>query len=563
MQSNNNANVLIVGAGPSGLVLALSLLQNGLSVRIIDKSPNHMIGQRGAGITPRTLEHYKLLGILPEIEKAQSSIPKLRVYPSPEVDGGEEPPERDMLEVFEPRPEFYRINGAMLGQEDHLTVLRDILSKKYNCTVELSTELVSFSQHPDHDYVTVRTRDVKTGIEQDAQFDWLVGTDGAHSIVRKSLGLTFLGETVETNTLVIGDIEVLDGPELRNWTVWGNYGDKMYDYFSFHRLLLINGSDRLTLRHYHREGKNYHWLILGGKNIDIHKAAADREELVKYIHETIGKKKYEYGELRTAAAWKANIRMVNKFGAGRVFIAGDAAHVHSPTGGQGMNSGVQDSINLAWKLSLAHKHKAPLSLLESYTTERLPVIASMLNKTTELMYKTFTLSDTADAWVRGWDLRQFGVNYRASPITLDERYVGESEVDPYRSGQDGSARAGDRAPDAPGLIVTSDREKKRLFDLFSPVRHTILVFSSDSGAKDILDSLDSDYLKDITTTTLILPQGTAPTPNAVVDGEGFAYKHYNVNPGETWIVVVRPDSYIGAVVKDGEGVRKYFDRILG
>jgi 2-polyprenyl-6-methoxyphenol hydroxylase-like FAD-dependent oxidoreductase len=101
----------------------------------------------------------------------------------------------------------------MLGQEDHQAVLRDILSKDYNCTVALSTELVSFEQYPDH--VAVRTRDVNTGVEQDARFDWLVGTDGAHSVVRKGLGLTFLGETVEANTLVIGDIEVLDGPDMK------------------------------------------------------------------------------------------------------------------------------------------------------------------------------------------------------------------------------------------------------------------------------------------------------------------------------------------------------------
>uniref|UniRef100_A0A0W0FJC3 FAD-binding domain-containing protein n=1 Tax=Moniliophthora roreri TaxID=221103 RepID=A0A0W0FJC3_MONRR len=320
------AAVLIVGAGPSGLVLALLLCRHGISVRIIDKAPIFMVGQRGAGIMPRTQELYKILGILPQVEKDSCIVLPIRMYPSPEVEG--QPPfsENDLMEHFDEKPEYHRINAFMLGQEDHQTILRDILSKEYECHVELSTELVSFTTHPDH--VVAQIQKSESSIEE-IRFDWVIGTDGAHSVVRKKLGLTFLGETMDANSLAIGDIEVLQGFDSSFWTIWGSPADKM-----------------LASRPYSRQNKNYHWFMIGGKNIDVVKAASDREVLLNYIHETIGKKKFEYGELRTAGPWRANIRMVNKFGEGRVFVAGDAAHVHSPTGAQGLNSGVQDSVSV-------------------------------------------------------------------------------------------------------------------------------------------------------------------------------------------------------------------------
>ncbi|KAF8903206.1 FAD binding domain-containing protein [Mucidula mucida] len=122
-----------------------------------------------------------------------------------------------------------------------------------------------------------------------------------------------------------------------------------------------------------------------------------------------------------------------------IYIYLDAAHIHSPADGQGLNTGVQDSFNLAWKL--AHIIKGLLApLLDSYTMERVPVVAAMLSETTKLLEQAAS-GDRA--------LRQFGVNYR---VSTTEEHTGES-VDPYRDGDDGHVRAGDRAPDASGLIM--------------------------------------------------------------------------------------------------------------
>ncbi|EEB89480.1 hypothetical protein MPER_12415, partial [Moniliophthora perniciosa FA553] len=157
---------------------------------------------------------------------------------------------------------------------------------------------------------------------------------------------------------------------------------------------------------------------------------------------------------------------------------------------QGKNSSVQDSMNLGWKLALVEKGLAPHSLLDTYTAERLPVIASMLGKTTELLNNTYK-SETANSGLgRPFELRQFGTNYRGSSIVLDEKNVLSTEgVDPYRSGLDGILRAGDRAPDAPQLMSIVDREDTSLFEIFKVSYHTILVFPLKSSSNSFVEEV--------------------------------------------------------------------------
>ncbi|KAL0568506.1 hypothetical protein V5O48_013476 [Marasmius crinis-equi] len=290
---------------------------------------------------------------------------------------------------------------------------------------------------------------------------------------------------------------------------------------------------------------------------------------------TIGKdKNLEFGDVVSIASWTANARMVDKFGQGRVYIAGDAAHIHSPTGAQGLNSGIQDCFNLAWKLSLAHKYHAPRALLDSYTTERIPVISAMLNFTTELMRRALPQQGTTPGMVspaRRFDIRQFGINYRGSPIVLDERYESNAAgVDPYRDGHDGAARAGDRAPEAPGIVKFDygGQATVSLYDLLDVVSHTVLVFgdSPATAVADVLRSIPAGVVKSV----VVLPQGTDVSGDSestgsilVVDREGYAYRHYHAKENELLIVVIRPDGYIGAAVKGDVELKGYFETILG
>ncbi|KAJ3833682.1 FAD binding domain-containing protein, partial [Lentinula raphanica] len=261
----------------------------------------------------------------------------------------------------------------------------------------------------------------------------------------------------------------------------------------------------------------------------------------------------------------------------------DAAHVHSPTGGQGMNSGVQDAINLGWKLALVSKKLSPLSLLDSYTAERVPVIATMLSKTTELFHKTFQPASTqqmAEGWRRGYELRMFGVNYRRSAITLDEKYsyTEDETVDPYRSGGDATVRAGDRAPDAPHLaVVGGQTTHTTLLDIFSPAYHTLVVFAEPNQHKEATENIFEcvrglSKLKDVVKTVVVLPQRSSSTNDAslspvdmvLLDTEGYAYKHYDVasDSQRPIVFMVRPDGFIGGLVYDVEGIKKYLGLIF-
>ncbi|PBK69099.1 hypothetical protein ARMSODRAFT_957421 [Armillaria solidipes] len=536
------AAVLIVGAGPSGLSLALALIQNGVSVRVIDKLPTYRVGQKGTGIQPRILELYKLLGVLPDIQK-KAGVPQPKLQYGP---GGTTKVE--VLAFMEDTPDRPYINPVMLGQDRHEEILREHLAR-YGVTVELGTELVSFEQFPDRVVShVVKTRDGQQ-TEESVESQWLIGAEGAHSVVRKTLGLTFLGETRKGDDLVVGDIHVKKPLLDRNvWHVWGEPGTKA-----------------VTLRAFETKDDDKYTFICMGRELDAAKMASGREEFIKVFYETSGRTDIEFGDLIWISNFHPNVRMVDSYGSGRAFVSGDSAHVHSPTGGQGLNSGIQDSVNLAWKLALVQKGLAPQSLLDTYSQERIPVIATMLNKTSELLTKTFQPGGASRAgWARGYELRQLGVNYRASPVIVDETPVeGEETVDPYQSGNDGTIRGGDRAPDAPGLVFVNDSSRKTsLFDVFGTSYHTVLVFSDENST--VLDALKS-YPAGIVKSVVIVPHQPAATISAdyvLVDDDGYAYKHYKIAEKITKVVVVRPDGIIGALVTGVDGLKRYFKEIL-
>ncbi|KAF9463799.1 FAD binding domain-containing protein [Collybia nuda] len=546
-----NPNVLIVGAGPSGLMLALSLLRNGISVRIIAKEAHFTVGQRGCGLMPRSLEIYKQLGLLPEILSMARLAPTMQLFSAPQGDAPIKTME--LNEILADTPFYPYINPLLLGQDRHEALLRKHLLEEYDVAVELSTQLVSLEQHSDSVTAHIIKKYDAKEVAETATFDWLVGADGAHSVVRKQLGIPFLGVTREAEILVVGDIQVKKGLEDgKFWRFWGNdWVKKMVAM----RPSEIDDDDRFN-------------FMVGGSEIDHTKSASSREELIKTFYKISGRTDVEFGELVWMGLWRPNIRMVDKFGEGRVFIVGDAAHVHTPAGGQGMNSSIQDSLNLAWKLALVQKGLSPASILNSYTKERLPVIDFMLNSTTAAYDSSIKRGNNGQGLARDFELRQLGVNYRGSPIILDERYTGEViPSDPYRSGDDGLVRGGDRAPEAPGLVSAGDNVTKSLFDMFKPTHHTILVFSDPSDDQGALLKALGTYMNGIAKAIVIYPQSTQvivpePAYNAFVDGQGYAYKHYNVTDAGTTIFIIRPDGYIGAYVRSWDGVVAYFEKIF-
>jgi hypothetical protein len=185
----------------------------------------------------------------------------------------------------------------------------------------------------------------------------------------------------------------------------------------------------------------------------------------------------------------------------------------------------------------------------------------MLSQTTAIFNQTFQAEkDDIKPWTRGFTLKQFGVNYRGSPIVLDERTTENVSGSPYTN-DDGRICAGDRAPDAPGLIDSSGKQIK-LFDMFKPWLHTVLIFGDDL-APSVLQTL-KQYPEKTIQALRIVPKDTPSDTDAVLeDQDGHAYTGYAVDRTRSTVVVVRPDGMIGAIAFGVEGTERYFDGIFG
>ncbi|KIK54367.1 hypothetical protein GYMLUDRAFT_77093 [Collybiopsis luxurians FD-317 M1] len=582
-KSTNRVNVLIAGAGPVGLVSALLLLRNGLSVRIIAKESEFRTGYKGPSIQPRTLELYKFLGILDDIWKGSGGPQFVQQYTSP--DNGEPPVTAWDFSHPEEIPDKPYPTHRNIGQVDHEAVLRARLLQDYGVQVELNKELVSYKYNSGSNFVlaTLLSRmDTGTTSTQETEYDWLIGAEGAHSIVRHQLGCTFVGETLEMGML-LGDIHLLNGWGDDHIKVWGNLAK---DYVMLRPYLSAHSTQHSTNTNPKNDTRTQ--IMLGGSSLDLEKLAeltTNRDALVEMFYSFTGRRDLKFGEMIGATIWRPNIRMVNKLGEGRVYIAGDAAHVHSPTGGQGLNSGIHDAFNLAWKLSLVHKNLAPHTLLDSYTTERVPVIAAMLNVTTDLLKKTFSsgsitsLGPSKLNWTRGSELRMYGINYRGSPIILDEVQPPAEILDPYKMSPNEPVRGGDRAPEAARLRIISPRhrgEMTSLFEIFELTTHTALVFMESRSLQILLRTLNKYPVKTVVIhsndSDKTLAEQEIDSLHEVVDSEGQAYRVYlqgvefsatvGSEDQSAVVVLVRPDGHVGAIVKDVDGLERYFKKIF-
>ncbi|KAG2052916.1 hypothetical protein BDR06DRAFT_1021729 [Suillus hirtellus] len=531
--------VLVVGAGPAGLVAALTLLQNGVPVRIIDKDPNPRIGQRGPGIWPRSFELFNFLNV-PEVYELAKPVLTIRSYKHGTMEFATE---SLMTQYVEPTPTIPFHVPKLIGQQLLDVILRRHL-EKFSCSDEMGTELRSFEQS-DEGVTAVLA---KNGILETFHTKWLIGADGARGIVRKQLGLTFLGETRDDIRLVMGDIR-LHGLDREYWHRFG----------TFKRGVSLRPTDEI--------GEDGWQFAIIDNDLDTTKVAQSEELICEIIASAIPTE-ITVNKLVWVSEFRANIRMVNKFSEGRVFVAGDAAHVHSPTGGQGLNSGIQDAFNLGWKLALVEKGLADKSLLETYNAERLPVISEMLEMTTTILNQALKTDSMTAA--RTPILFMLGINYRFSNIVLDEFAIPGKPINAYGVLDEEHLEAGDRAPDASNLVQVGGggSDVKTLFSLYRPWYHTVLVLApSHADAIPILGALEA-YDTSVVRSAVVLPSSASVTSVAspadlvFVDQEGHGYSAYLVEAGQTRVFVIRPDGVIGAIVHGTEGVKKYFSGIF-
>ncbi|KAF8909282.1 hypothetical protein CPB84DRAFT_1765743 [Gymnopilus junonius] len=495
--------IIISGAGPAGLILALSLVKQGVPVRVIDKEFGIKPGERGAGIMPRSLEVHRLLGILPDILNLATSAPIVRQYDP--TDATKVISSGLFRPVKEPTPQVPYTNPVLLGQPYQERIFISHL-EKLGVSVEFGSELPSFKQIDD--FVTGE----------------IIATT-----VRKTLGLSFLGETREGDNIVIADVKIKG----QSWK-WGSPATKMAQ---------LRGSG---------QEDGIAQLVMAGAQVDVTKC-------YEGFYDITGRRDIVFEEVVWLSRYRPNIRMVDQVRVDRVFIAGDAAHCHSPAGAQ---------FNLGWKLALVYKGFAPSTLLDTYAEERLPIIAEMLGKTTELLKQVMVSGDIK----RGGELSQLGVNYRGSSIVYeDDMETLTVKGKGYNDASEVAARPGDRAPDAPGLADAFDKNKGIcLYDVFSVAAHTILVFSDTLQGHSALFQVVERLPGATVQVVLILPKGSEAFTSesgvdeqfakVLVDNDGHAYAGYHVDQAS--LAIIRPDGVVGARVLGVSGIERYFKGIF-
>ncbi|WP_040809337.1 FAD-dependent monooxygenase [Nocardia concava] len=479
-----NTQVLVAGAGPTGLTLAIDLARRGIAVRVIDKAEEFFAGSRGDGIQPRTLEVFEDLGVLDAVLAQGMPQAPLLIHMD-----GQFVMERRMSQWREPTSEVPHPNPWVLAQADTERVLRERLAE-FGVRVELGTALVEFDG--DDDGVTAVLE--HAGARESVRVDYLVGADGGRSTVRKALGIAFEGSTDESIRMLLGDVraDVLD----HSVGYWFSDSSAPMDGIA---LMPLPGGRRFQ--------------FATGLDVD---SGTDLAVLQDFVTRRSRREDIVLSELTWSTVWRPNVRLAQRYRVGRVFLAGDAAHVHPPTGGQGLNTGVQDAYNLGWKLEVALRNPGPGSeaLLDSYETERRTTAARVLGLSSELLDRT----------VKG------------DPDAMDREGTHQLDIS-YRTEPGDGLQVGDRAPDAP--LTDANGKTVRLFELFSGPHATLLEFGPEAGDGSVA-SIATD-----TKVVRVLAAGSQPGVGEFVDADGHAQRSYQANAHTR--VLVRPDGYVGFI----------------
>ncbi|MFC9438702.1 FAD-dependent monooxygenase [Nocardia sp. NPDC057030] len=492
--------VLIVGAGPTGLTLGCELARRGIECLVVDRARGLFPGSRGKGLQPRTLEVFDDLGLIDAVVAAGAPFPSFRMYVGTEVTMT-----RTVEEMLGLAP-LERVDGVpypqawILPQWRTDELLRDRLLE-LGGRLELNTEFLDFVQ--DDTGVTATLR--RDGELLELRARYLVGSDGGGSAVRKRLGVGFEGETFETERTLIGDV--------RAQGLTGSYCH-----------MLTTGSVRERFSLWSLPGTDYYQFIANLTADDVPELTLDAVQRI--LDERSGRSDIRLSDVNWISVYRVNARMVDRFRVGQVFLAGDAAHVHSSSGGQGLNTSVQDAYNLGWKLA-AVLAGAPERLLDTYEAERFPIAARVLDVTTRSHRQDFRDAEPGEGSL---DIFQLKVNYRGGPLAVETRE------------RPGAVRAGDRAPD--GRCGASS-----LFDLFRGTHFTLLGFGGDTAAA----------IAEVVRTQGDRVRGWVIEPAGVVAGTvGDPFRNYDIDPaGTATLVLVRPDGYIGVVATDREPIQDF------
>ncbi len=531
---SSTVDALIVGAGPVGLTAAAALTHHGLKCRIIDKSPAASDKSKALAVWCRTMELLDGLGLADTFVRTGMKLHGGSMY----AEG------RRVVHLVLVSDESPYGFPLMIPQNETERLLTEHLTKN-GVAIERSVELVTFGEKADVVSCTLRH-----GGEREETLDapWLIGCDGAHSVVRHVLGMDFTGES-EPNDWMLADMHI-EGPLATDE-------------------VSIFWTDRGVLAFFPINRDRFRMIADLGASSEH----APPAEVTLAQAQAMADQRGPGGLTMSDPIWLANFRInerkVTDYRRGRVMLAGDAAHIHSPAGGQGMNTGMQDAFNLAWKLALVQQGKGLADpLLQSYSVER-SAVGDQVLKNAGRFTTLATLHSPVARWMRNHfapilgslpivqdkirnDWFELSINYRHSPLS--------GEKWPLFAG---GLAAGDRLCDAP-LVSAVDNSPTTVLALLRGPGHTLLLLPVSSDAEAILQLLRvagdaGKAFPDVFAMHLVLkPEAAASN----LSGAGIPIwidvkrrLHEKLDATHPSLFLIRPDGYISYRCHAADGER--------
>ena len=512
--------VLIVGAGPTGMTAAMELSRFGVPVRIVDKLLTPSTTSRALAVQARTLELFEQRGLIQEMLQIGNPGRSATIYGNGKTLG--------KVHLGEIKSRYNYI--LLISQGETERILRKQLDRQ-GVAIERGTEMINFSQLESssqpglNDGVKAVLRDREGSLEE-LEAAYLISAEGAHSTVRHALNLQFQGKSHQ-QSYALADL-YLDG-DLPD--------DELSIFTAAHGFLGVFPMGNRHFRFIATDPEQH-------EKTDDDPALAELQKL----YDADSHIPVRLRDLTWSSRFQINSRMLHTLREDRIFFGGDAAHVHSPAGGQGMNTGIQDMIDLSWKLAMVWQGKATPELLNIYEEERLPIIRSIVSKTeaatdalnsdSPIVYQLIThiapvlLNTQFVQQLSTGLISEVAANYRASSLSQTHQARG-------------NLRAGDRLPDMDVLVWNSDSSgdaqprEARLYEILDPSYFTLLLVSAENTTNLPLTWKEqlSPWQKILKTQRI----ASALTPKeATVQFDSF------FGSGQS-LLLVRPDSYLGFV----------------
>jgi 2-polyprenyl-6-methoxyphenol hydroxylase-like FAD-dependent oxidoreductase len=560
----SETDVLIVGAGPTGLALAIELSRRGIDYRLVERNDSTVSSSRALGLNPRTLQVFEDMGLLDPVLANGFRLTGQSIYRGAE--------RLVRLDTGSVRNDTEYPYLWVLPQYETESALSDRLSE-LGGEVEFETAVAEFQQQ--NGSVTARLvhSDGADSREESVRSRYLVGCDGGSSTVRKTLGLDFAGDT-RPETFLLADVTVTSDWPPREALTWC-HEDGI--------IAVLPVDDEGT------------WRVFA----EVSSVPSDKRPALtpigiqELLAQRTGDDGAEIHDVVWSSEYTVNQRMVEQYRVGNVFLAGDAAHVHSPFGAMGMNTGIQDAYNLGWKLALVVAGTADEELLDTYEEERRPVAENILESTgptTGLVSSTNPVVGALREHVLGPVLErervqarllgattQLGINYRESSLSrtadvspLNELFDGpdlrelvEQEWRTWRA-----PKAGDRPLDGP--CEYPDGSKTSIYDLLhGETGFSLLLFAGTGNTDDDPDmsfgqvpvDRGGNLLRSYRIVSAEEADDEQPGIETVIDRDGSLHRRYGaVAPV---LYVIRPDDYIGfrAAVPNDVPLAEYLRQI--